>query len=82
MEHNIIVGETTDSNDVKINDSKSTKYKTMLFNGIHLSETKSNNDLTNLDKFYLYFYFGVCLLLVFSASLPTISNSLFGVIDG
>jgi hypothetical protein len=30
---------------------KNIKYKTMLLNGIPLSETKSSNDLYNLDKF-------------------------------
>jgi hypothetical protein len=30
---------------------KNIKYKTMLLNGIQLQETKSSNNLTNLDKF-------------------------------
>jgi hypothetical protein len=30
---------------------KNIKYKTMLLNGVPLSETKSSNDLSNLDKF-------------------------------
>ena len=30
---------------------KNIKYKTMLLNGAPLHETKSSNDLSNLDKF-------------------------------
>jgi hypothetical protein len=30
---------------------KNIKYKTMLLNGVQLPETKSSNDMTNLDKF-------------------------------
>lgn len=30
---------------------KNIKYKTMLLNGVQLPETKSSNDLSNLDKF-------------------------------
>jgi len=30
---------------------KNLKYKTMLLNGVQLPETKSSNDLSNLDKF-------------------------------
>jgi hypothetical protein len=30
---------------------KNIKYKTMLLNGVALNETKSSNDLSNLDKF-------------------------------
>ena len=30
---------------------KNIKYKTMLLNGVPLPETKSSNDLSNLDKF-------------------------------
>lgn len=30
---------------------KNIKYKTMLLNGVQLQETKSSNDLSNLDKF-------------------------------
>ena len=30
---------------------KNIKYKTMLLSGTHLQETKSSNDLSNLDKF-------------------------------
>jgi hypothetical protein len=30
---------------------KNIKYKTMLLNGISITETKSSNDLSNLDKF-------------------------------
>jgi hypothetical protein len=30
---------------------KNIKYKTMLLNGTNLSETKSSNDISNLDKF-------------------------------
>lgn len=30
---------------------KNIKYKTMLLNGVQLKETKSSNDLSNLDKF-------------------------------
>ena len=30
---------------------KNIKYKTMLLNGVPLQETKSSNNLTNLDKF-------------------------------
>ena len=32
-------------------DLKNIKYKTMLLNGVPLKETKSSNDLSNLDKF-------------------------------
>jgi hypothetical protein len=30
---------------------KNIKYKTMLLNGVQIPETKSSNDMTNLDKF-------------------------------
>jgi hypothetical protein len=30
---------------------KNIKYKTMLLNGVQITETKSSNDLSNLDKF-------------------------------
>lgn len=30
---------------------KNIKYKTMLLNGVQISETKSSNDISNLDKF-------------------------------
>jgi hypothetical protein len=33
------------------NELKNIKYKTMLLNGVPLKETKSSNDLSNLDKF-------------------------------
>ena len=34
---------------------KNIKYKTMLLNGAPIQETKSSNDLSNLDKFLIYF---------------------------
>jgi len=41
--------ETSIKNDCQ--ELKNIKYKTMLLNGAPLPETKSSNDLTNLDKF-------------------------------
>ena len=42
--------ETTTTVDECI-ELKNIKYKTMLLNGVQLKETKSNNDLINLEKF-------------------------------
>jgi hypothetical protein len=36
---------------VECQELKNIKYKTMLLNGVPLQETKSSNNLTNLDKF-------------------------------
>jgi len=41
------INETTN----ECQELKNIKYKTMLLNGVLLQETKSSNDLTNLDKF-------------------------------
>lgn len=41
--------ELTASNECQ--ELKNIKYKTMLLNGVQLPETKSSNDMTNLDKF-------------------------------
>lgn len=41
--------ETTISNECQ--ELKNIKYKTMLLNGVPLQETKSSNNLSNLDKF-------------------------------
>lgn len=41
--------ETTTNTDCQ--ELKNIKYKTMLLNGVPLQETKSSNDLSNLDKF-------------------------------
>ena len=40
-----------DSNSNECHELKNIKYKTMLLNGNPLQETKSSNDLSNLDKF-------------------------------
>jgi hypothetical protein len=40
-----------DSNSSECHELKNIKYKTMLLNGNPLQETKSSNDLSNLDKF-------------------------------
>jgi hypothetical protein len=42
--------ETTETND-ECQELKNIKYKTMLLTGVPLNETKSSNDLSNLDKF-------------------------------
>ena len=42
--------ETTVTND-ECQELKNIKYKTMLLNGVSVTETKSSNDLSNLDKF-------------------------------
>lgn len=39
------------SNETDCHELKNIKYKTMLLNGAPLQETKSSNDLSNLDKF-------------------------------
>ena len=39
------------NNDNECQELKNIKYKTMLLNGAPLNETKSANDLSNLDKF-------------------------------
>jgi hypothetical protein len=36
---------------IECQELKNIKYKTMLLNGVSLQETKSSNDLSNLDKF-------------------------------
>ena len=41
--------ENTPTNECQ--ELKNIKYKTMLLNGVPLQETKSSNDLSNLDKF-------------------------------
>ena len=41
--------DTNSSNECQ--ELKNIKYKTMLLNGVPLQETKSSNNLTNLDKF-------------------------------
>ena len=41
----------TSKKDEECIDLKNIKYKTMLLNGAPLKETKSSNDLSNLDKF-------------------------------
>jgi hypothetical protein len=41
----------TDTNNEECQELKNIKYKTMLLNGKLLHETKSANDLSNLDKF-------------------------------
>jgi hypothetical protein len=40
-----------EKNDNECQELKNIKYKTMLLNGVHLAETKSSNDLSNLEKF-------------------------------
>lgn len=45
MEYNI------STNTEECQELKNIKYKTMLLNGVPLQETKSSNDLSNLDKF-------------------------------
>ena len=42
--------ETSVTND-ECQELKNIKYKTMLLNGVSVTETKSSNDLSNLDKF-------------------------------
>ena len=39
------------NNTIECQEFKNIKYKNMLLNGMHLSETKSSNDLSSLDKF-------------------------------
>ena len=39
------------STNIECQELKNIKYKTMLLNGVTLQETKSSNDLSNLDKF-------------------------------
>jgi hypothetical protein len=41
--------ETIEKNDC--NELKNIKYKTMLLNGVSIPESKSSNDISNLDKF-------------------------------
>ena len=43
--------ETTETTKNECQELKNIKYKTMLLNGVPLQETKSSNDLSNLDKF-------------------------------
>jgi len=53
MEENTETTQNT-NNSIKNNECqelKNIKYKTMLLNGAPLQETKSSNDLSNLDKF-------------------------------
>jgi hypothetical protein len=47
MEENTNVTLNTD----ECQELKNIKYKTMLLNGVQIAETKSSNDLSNLDKF-------------------------------
>jgi hypothetical protein len=53
MEENSIISEssTIEVNNDECQELKNIKYKTMLLNGAPLHETKSENDLSNLDKF-------------------------------
>jgi hypothetical protein len=53
MEENkqIIEPEQSENNIEQCQELKNIKYKTMLLNGSILKETKSSNDLSNLDKF-------------------------------
>jgi hypothetical protein len=48
MEDNTIVVECPKTH---TNINTNIKYKNMLLNGLHLSETKSSNDLSSLEKF-------------------------------
>jgi hypothetical protein len=47
----IIEENETASNREECQELKNIKYKTMLLNGVPLTETKSANDLSNLEKF-------------------------------
>lgn len=49
MEINTENKQPTQNNECQ--ELKNIKYKTMLLNGVQLQETKSSNDLSNLDKF-------------------------------
>jgi hypothetical protein len=40
-----------ENNDMECQELKNIKYKTMLLNGIPFNETKSSNDIHNLDKY-------------------------------
>jgi hypothetical protein len=51
MEENTETTETTETTKNECQELKNIKYKTMLLNGVPLQETKSSNDLSNLDKF-------------------------------
>ncbi len=52
-ETNEIINANANTNSIKneCQELKNIKYKTMLLNGVPLQETKSSNDLSNLDKF-------------------------------
>ncbi len=52
MEENTETTQKSDNNvKSECQELKNIKYKTMLLNGVPLQETKSSNDLSNLDKF-------------------------------
>ena len=51
MEDTSTITSTTSTTTNECQELKNIKYKTMLLNGVPLHETKSSNDMSNLDKF-------------------------------